>query len=45
MVKLEVLAISIFSILAFVGCSKVSIENYDKIKIGMSYEEVFVIDY
>ena len=23
-----------------VGCSKVNKENYDKIKIGMSYEEV-----
>ena len=27
-------------VLALTGCSKVSKENYDKIKIGMSYEEV-----
>ena len=40
MVKLVVLAICIFSILALAGCSKVSKENYDKIKIGMSYEGV-----
>jgi hypothetical protein len=40
MIKLVVLAICVFSILSFVGCSKVSKENYDKIKIGMSYEEV-----
>ncbi len=40
MVKLAVLAICIFSILALASCSKVSKENYDKIKIGMSYENV-----
>ncbi len=40
MVNLTVLAICIFSILALAGCSKVSKENYDKIKIGMSYEDV-----
>jgi hypothetical protein len=39
-VELAVLLICIFSILAFAGCSKVSKENYDKIKIGMSYEDV-----
>ena len=40
MVKLVVLSICVFSVLSMVGCSKVSKENYDKIKIGMSYEEV-----
>lgn len=40
MIKLVVLAICVFSILSFVGCSKVGKENYDKIEIGMSYEEV-----
>ena len=40
MIKLGVLVICIFSILTFVGCSKVNKENYDKIKIGMSFEEV-----
>ena len=39
MIKLAVLAICIFSILAFTGCSKVNKENYDRIKIGMSYED------
>lgn len=40
MIKLLVLAMCVFSILALAGCSKVNKENYDKIKIGMSYEEV-----
>jgi len=40
MIKLAVLAICIFSILAIAGCSKVNKENYDKIKIGMSYKDV-----
>ncbi len=40
MVKLAISAICIFSILALAGCSKVSKENYDKIKIGMSYEDI-----
>ena len=40
MIKLVVLVICMFSLLALTGCSKVSKENYDKIKIGMSYEEV-----
>lgn len=40
MIKFVMLAICVFSILAFAGCSKVNRENYDKIKIGMSYEEV-----
>ncbi len=39
-VKLAVLAVCIFSILTLAGCSKVSKENYDKIKIGMSYKDV-----
>ena len=40
MIRLVVLVICMFSILALTGCSKVSKENYDKIKIGMSFEEV-----
>ena len=40
MIKLVMLVICMFSILALTGCNKVSKENYDKIKIGMSYEEV-----
>ena len=39
-VKLMVLVICMFSILALNGCSKVNKENYDKIKIGMSFEEI-----
>ena len=39
-IKLAVLVICMFSILALTGCSKVNKENYDKIKIGMSFEEV-----
>jgi hypothetical protein len=38
--KLAALAICVFSILSLAGCSKVSKENYNKIKIGMRYEEV-----
>ena len=34
---------TMFSILALVGCGKVNKENYDKIKIGMSYEEVVAV--
>jgi len=40
MIKLLVLVICVFSLLALTGCSNVNKENYDKIKIGMSYEEV-----
>ncbi len=40
MIKRVVLAIGIFSMLALAGCSKINQENYDKIKIGMSYEKV-----
>jgi hypothetical protein len=43
MIKLVMVAICMFSVLALVGCSKVNKENYDKIKIGMSYEEVLGI--
>lgn len=42
-IKLVVLVICMFSILALTGCSKVNKENYDKIKIGMSFEEVVVV--
>jgi hypothetical protein len=37
------LAIFVFWIMAVSGCSKVSKENYDKIKIGMRYKEVIQI--
>ena len=40
MITLLVLVICMFSLLALTGCSNVNKENYDKIKIGMSYEEV-----
>lgn len=40
MIKLLVLVICVFSLLALTGCSNVNKENYDKIKIGMRYEEV-----
>ncbi len=40
MIKLLVLVICMFSLLALTGCSNVNKETYDKIKIGMSYEEV-----
>jgi len=39
-IKLVVLVICMFSLPALTGCSKVNKENYDKIEIGMSYEEV-----
>jgi hypothetical protein len=37
--KLAVPAICMLLILSIAGCSKVNRENYDKIKIGMSYED------
>ena len=40
MIKLAMVVICVFSFLALAGCSKVSKENYDKIKIGMSYDKV-----
>ena len=40
LIKLLVVVICMFSLLALTGCSNVNKENYDKIKIGMSYEEV-----
>jgi len=43
MSKLLVLSIYIISMLGIAGCSKVNKENYDKIKIGISYEEVLGI--
>ena len=39
-INVVVLAICIFFMLAISGCSKVNKENYDKIKIAMSYEDV-----
>jgi hypothetical protein len=33
-----VLAMSLFLVL--LGCSKLTVENYDKIAVGMSYDEV-----
>ena len=43
MIKLAVLVVCMFSMLALTGCSKVNKENYDKIKIGMSFEEVVAV--
>ena len=43
MIKLVMLAIFLFSVVTMVGCGRVNKENYDKIKIGMSYEEVIEI--
>ena len=40
MLKLTLTIICLFSIPALTGCSKVNKENYDKIKIGMRFEEV-----
>ena len=37
------LGICVLSILLLFGCSKVNKENYDKIKIGMSYPEVVAV--
>ena len=31
------------ALMLFAGCSKINQENYDKIEIGMSYEEVVAI--
>ena len=41
--KLLLTVISLFSILLIFGCSKVNKENYDKIKVGMSYGEVIEV--
>ena len=38
--RLMVLALCMFSILTLAACNRVNKENYDKIKIGMSYEEI-----
>lgn len=40
MIRIFWLMICILSIATLTGCSKVNKENYDKIKIGMSYEDV-----
>lgn len=29
-----------FLLLSLMGCSKLTLENYDQLKVGMSYEEV-----
>ena len=34
------ITLSIFSIVFFSGCSKLTQDNYEKIKLGMAYEEV-----
>ena len=38
--RLMVLALCMISILTLAACNRVNKENYDKIKIGMSYEEI-----
>ena len=40
MIQWAGLALCVFSILTLSGCSKVNQENYDKIKIGMDYQQV-----
>lgn len=37
------LAVLVFFILTLAGCSKVDKEHYEKIRVGMSYEEVVEI--
>ena len=40
--KMSCVMLALFLISA-VGCSRVSRENYDKLKVGMAYEEVVAI--
>lgn len=40
--KMKLLA-AIFPVLLLVACSKVTVENYDRLKTGMPYEEVKLI--
>ncbi len=40
LIRLMILVLCMFSILTLIGCNTVNKENYDKIKIGMSYEEI-----
>ena len=40
MTRLAIAVIFLFSVLVFAGCSNVTIENYEKIKTGMSYDDV-----
>lgn len=40
LIRLMILVLCMFSILTLTGCNTVNKENYDKIKIGMSYEEI-----
>jgi hypothetical protein len=39
-IAVRVLALVVAVSLVAVGCSKISKENYDKIEVGMTYEEV-----
>jgi hypothetical protein len=34
------IAVLIFLLLALAGCSKLTLENYNKIEVGMHYDEV-----
>ena len=38
--RFAILAACLFMMVSITGCSKVDKEHYDKIKIGMSYQEV-----
>ena len=42
-IKMVAVVICVSLIPVIVGCSKVNQENFDKIKIGMTYEEVVAI--
>jgi hypothetical protein len=35
--------ILVFSLLLFLGCSKVNKENYDSLRVGMSYDAVVAV--
>ncbi|MCB2145193.1 MAG: DUF3862 domain-containing protein [Deltaproteobacteria bacterium] len=41
--KKTLLGISVASFLLVIGCSKLTTENYDQLKIGMPYAEVVAI--
>lgn len=40
--KIIIVALLIFSVV-LVGCSKLTQENYDKIEVGMDYQQVMVV--
>ncbi|WP_022666402.1 DUF3862 domain-containing protein [Desulfospira joergensenii] len=38
--RIKIILVTFLMIIAFTGCSKLTRENYDTIKIGMDYEQV-----